>query len=362
LKMTLDPLHSVEIASQLFRDSNEWVSQVYHGIADSATAEVAKTCPNFGEPGWAPFCFLNGNPVFKAFDGFQYFIQNSVVSLHDFLHARGVEQAYGPSIILFTVFIRLILFPLNYKQLASTQMVQALNPKVQEIREKYADNRELQAQMTALLYQEAKTNPFAGCLPSLIQIPVFLALYRSFYNLASTNQLQEPFLWLPNLQGPVYGSRTTDWLTANWHDFTPSLGWHDTLAFFSIPVMLYVAQAISLKILSPPSDDPAVQKSQQILKYLPLMLAYFSLSVPAGLGIYWITNNLLSTATTLSIKAYFKANPVQFNDIQLDKLASQVQSAANGLSYPEWGYNSEEDMIAEAKANFRPSRSSIIPN
>lgn len=198
-------------------------------------------------------------------------------------------------------------------------------------------------------------------MPSLIQIPVFLALYRSFYNLASTSQLQEPFLWLPNLQGPVYGSRTTDWLTANWHDFTPSLGWHDTLEYLSIPILLYFAQALSLKILSPPSEDPAVQKSQQILKYLPLMLAYFSLSVPAGLGIYWVTNNLLSTVTTISIKQYFKKNPFKFEDIQLDALAGQAQLTTSGMYYPEWGYNSEEDMVAEAKRNFRPARSPIIP-
>lgn len=65
---------------------------------------------------------------------------------------------HGPSIILFTVFIRTVLFPLNYQQIASTQKTQALNPKVQEIREKYANNKDLQNQMTALLYQETKAN------------------------------------------------------------------------------------------------------------------------------------------------------------------------------------------------------------
>ena len=68
----------------------------------------------------------------------------------------GVKNAYGPSIILFTILIRILIFPLSYQQIASTQMTQALNPKVQEIKEKYADNKDLQNQMTALLYQETK--------------------------------------------------------------------------------------------------------------------------------------------------------------------------------------------------------------
>lgn len=67
-----------------------------------------------------------------------------------------MKNAYGPSIILFTILIRILIFPLSYQQIASTQMTQALNPKVQEIKEKYADNKDLQNQMTALLYQETK--------------------------------------------------------------------------------------------------------------------------------------------------------------------------------------------------------------
>lgn len=176
----------------------------------------------------------------------------------------GIENAYGPSIILFTFLVRSILFPLNYQQIASTQKTQALTPKLQEIREKYANNKDLQNQMTALLYQETKVNPLAGCLPALFQLPVFLALYRSFLSLAQQNKLDEPFLWLPDLQGPVFGARSTDWLFTNWHDGAPSLGWHDTLAYLSIPVLLYAAQAISLKVLTPPSDDPAVERTQVI--------------------------------------------------------------------------------------------------
>jgi YidC/Oxa1 family membrane protein insertase len=180
---------------------------------------------------------------------------------------------------MFTVFVRLVLFPLNYRQIASTQKTQALTPKVQEIKEKYGNNKELQNQLTALLYQESKVNPLAGCLPAIFQIPVFIALYRSFFNLAQQNKLEESFLWLPNLQGPVFGTRSTDWLFKDWHDMVPSLGWSDTLAYLSVPALLYIAQSISLAILSPPSDDPTIKRSQVHL--LPHFMA-IQLVMPVG--------------------------------------------------------------------------------
>lgn len=105
-----------------------------------------------------------------------------------------------------------------------------------------------------------------------------------------------------SLEGPLYGSqRGIGWLTQNWHDMTPSLGWHDTIAFLTIPVILVITQSFSQKLLSPPVDmsDPKAAQTAQILKYLPLMIGWFSLNVPSGLGIYWITNNLVSTAISL---------------------------------------------------------------
>ena len=115
------------------------------------------------------------------------------------------------------------------------------------------------------------------------------------------------------ISGPVFGGRSTEWLTNGWVDNVPSLGWEDTVAYLSIPVMLVIAQSVSLRILTPPSDDPAMQQSQRILKYLPLMIGYFSLSVPAGLGIYWVINNILSTVTT-GIALHLRDTNICFSD------------------------------------------------
>eukprot|EP01042_Synura_sphagnicola_P000454 gene454-481_t len=212
--------------------------------------------------------------------------------------------------------------------------------------------------MIALLYQETQVNPLAGCLPAIVQIPVFIALYRSFQNLAAQDRLSEAFLWLPDLEGPVYGTKSSAWLLGGWANGVPPLGWENTIAFASIPLLLILAQTVSLQVLSPPSDDPAVQRSQRILKFLPLMLGYFSLSVPAGLGVYWITNNVLSTVTTAGIKEYFKRNPSSVINVDLDKLAN---SRSGAYSNPAWGYTSPTQMVEEAKLNLKPARAPRIP-
>jgi YidC/Oxa1 family membrane protein insertase len=268
--MISDPVSFMDSTQALLHHSSLSHSMQFalQGLADSLaiTADPSSVpppvvCPGFGEPGWGPFCFLNGNPVFKAFDQFQAFVQNSVVSLHDLIASAGVENAYGLSIVLFTILVRILLFPVTYQQLASSQKTQALTPKIADIKAKYPD-KAMQSQLIALLYQESKVNPLAGCLPAILQIPVFLALYRSFQGLATTDTLEEPFLWIPSLAGPVYGTRSSDWIFKNWQDMTPNLGWHDTLAYLSIPIILILAQSLSLQLLSPKSEDPAVQRSQ----------------------------------------------------------------------------------------------------
>ena len=105
-------------------------------------------------------------------------------------------------------------------------------------------------QKVAEFYQSNDVNPLAGCLPALVQIPVFIGLYRAVLNLAKENKLDEPFLWLPNLEGPVYGADPTQgnaWLFQGWTDGVPPLGWEDTTAFL---VLLAATRAASLQILA----------------------------------------------------------------------------------------------------------------
>ena len=356
-RMLLDP-HSMQ---QMIHEIPTWAQFAAQGMADSAVVAVPDAAPDAASvtEGFSPMTILNKLNPFAAFDSFQQTIQESIQAFDRTLKGFGLKEAYGPSIILFTLLVRLCVLPLNFRQIKSTTSTAALQPKLKEIKEKFPDNKELQNQLSSMVFQEAKVNPLAGCFPALVQIPVFLSLYRSFLSLASEGQMDEPFLWVPNLVGPTFGTRSIDWLTKGWVDNVPPLGWHDTLAYLSLPIMLVIAQSISLKVLTPPSDDPAVQRTNAILKYLPLLLGYFALSVPAGLGVYWVTNNLLSTATTVSIKQYFKANPVALETINIDELANSQNSAYYN---PVWGYNSREQMYEEAKLHYKPPRVPRVPS
>ncbi|KAG8457121.1 hypothetical protein KFE25_012696 [Diacronema lutheri] len=239
----------------------------------------------------------------------------AITAIHDTLSAQGVTKPYGLSIILFTLIIKVVLFPLNFQQIKSTTQMQAIQPKVAAIRAKYPNAAQDASQANAVnteiaaLYQAENLNPLAGCLPSLAQIPVFIALYRALINLAKADLLEEPFLWIPSLEGPVKEQGMgLGWLT-EWVNGQPQFGWPDTLAYLSLPLILVLCQAASFSVLTPPTSDPNQQRTQDILKFLPLMIGFFSLSTPAGLVVYWVVNSILTTVQTLGIRALIGYTP-----------------------------------------------------
>ncbi len=244
---------------------------------------------------------------------FANIIEQAIDLIHVGLNKVGVEYSYGISIILFTFFIKALTLPLTNSQLESTTKMQKLTPLQQKIQAKYANDEQTKNQMLAQLFQAAQVNPLAGCLPAFAQIPIFISLYRALQNLIAENKLDEPFLWIPDLEGPVYMSPPTESL--NWiksiFSGNPDLGWDDTLAFLSLPLILFISQTISQKVLQPPKDPNRVQTEQEqisqgLVNNLPFIVAFFSLNVPAGLGIYWVCNNILTTIITVVVKEKFK--------------------------------------------------------
>jgi YidC/Oxa1 family membrane protein insertase len=95
-----------------------------------------------------------------------------------------------------------------------------LQPKIKEIQNKYASNPQVMNEKVAAIYSEEQVNPLAGCLPAIVQLPVFIGLYRAILELAKGDKLSEPFLFLPNLEGPTYGADPasgSDWILKNWY-------------------------------------------------------------------------------------------------------------------------------------------------
>merc|ERR1719276_708876 len=224
------------------------------------------------------------------------------------------ENAWGITIIAMTSLIKLATYPLTAQQLKGTNKMQALQPTIKDLQAKYQSNPEVMNQKIAEIYQQNEANPLAGCLPSLVQIPIFIGLYRAVLELAKLNKLDESFLFLPSLEGPIYGADPTQgsaWLFSNWVDGTPSLGWSDTVAFLVLPVFLVLSQFVSMELMQPKVEEgQEPPQGQAVLKFLPLMIGWFSLSVPAALSVYWVTNNIVTTATSLAIRSSMANQPV----------------------------------------------------
>ena len=222
------------------------------------------------------------------------------------LEALHVPYSYGFAIIILTVAVKVITLPLTKKQIESSTQLQLLQPRVKELQEEYKNDPETLQVETAKLYKRAQVNPLAGCLPVLVTLPVFIGLYRALSAAANEGLLAEGFFWIPSLSGPTAQAIKTgggvSWLVP-FVDGHPPIGWHDALCYLSLPVTLVASQFVSQQILSAgQSQDPSQKQTQAILKFLPLMLGWFSLTVPSGLSLYWITNNILSVGQTVLLK------------------------------------------------------------
>ena len=219
--------------------------------------------------------------------------------------------------------VRSLLLPLSVQQSKSAEYMKALKPYIKEIQEKFQDNDDQKNRAIGKLYEDAEQNPLSGCLVSLAQLPIFLGLYRGIRLLAQDGKLDEPFLWIPSLQGPVTAPnyRGLEWLTEGWSQvnglWTPQLGWETTLAFLVMPVVLVLGQKLTMTLLTPEQDDDSMsdedkeqaENAQRIIKFLPLLIGFFSLQVPAGLTVYWFTSNNFTLLQSLGVRAYYNANP-----------------------------------------------------
>ena len=199
----VDPTHFHEVSQQLtdaFSTLN--LADAVEATAD-ATTEVAKN-----DNGW--FGFLAG-PIESILIGIHFVLANLL----------GMSaNSWGVSIIILTALIKLLTFPLTKSQLESTSKMQAMQPAVKELQAKYQSNPEVMNQKIAEFYQANEINPLAGCIPSLVQIPVFIGLYRAVLNLAQEDKLNEAFLWIPSLEGPTYGAdpaTASDWILKGWY-------------------------------------------------------------------------------------------------------------------------------------------------
>ena len=191
---------------------------------------------------------------------------------------------FGVAIICLTLIVRLIMFPVAQKQFQSMAAMRKVQPKMKAIQDKWKDDKVRQQQEILKLYQEEKINPAAGCLPILLQIPVFYALYKVL--LVAVEMRHQPFiLWIKDLSAPDPLSPVN---LFGLLDFTPPA----LLAIGVLPIMVGFTQWLTMK-LNPQPMDPT---QAQIFAIMPWVLVIVMAPFAAGLQLYWMTNNLLTIA------------------------------------------------------------------
>jgi YidC/Oxa1 family membrane protein insertase len=215
------------------------------------------------------------------------------------------------------------------------QKIQPLQLKINKAYGKKEEEME-KAQKLQEMFTTAQVSPLAGCGPALVQIPVFLSLYRSLQNLIAEDKLNAGFLWVPSLEGPVTGSGGTDWLFSVFSG-NPTWGYLGTLQFLSLTLILYVCQTAAIKLNTPPRADPDApltpqeEQSKSVSDILPLFITFFSLSVPAGLSIYWIANSILTTGITLALKAQYKGVELP---PEVERLEEEIDRKISNIGKP----------------------------
>ncbi|NPV08976.1 MAG: YidC/Oxa1 family membrane protein insertase [Anaerolineae bacterium] len=206
------------------------------------------------------------------------------------LAAVGIPYAWGFAIVAFTLIIKLITLPLAIRQTESTKKMQELQPQLQALQKKYAGNKEKLAQEQMNLYREAGVNPMGGCLPSLIQLPVWIGLYQALISLANAGLLTGGFLWIPDLSFPNT-QVGTQWL---WPGGSAWAGWGHLAAYLVLPILTVVTQLVTQKLMSPPSSGQSQGAMNSAMMFMPFMFGFFALTFPSGLALYWVTNNVFT--------------------------------------------------------------------
>ena len=192
---------------------------------------------------------------------------------------------FGLAILAFTVFIRLVLYPLADKSYRSMAKMRALSPRLTKMREQYKDDRTKLNQEMMALYKQEKVNPAAGCLPILLQIPVFFALYKVLY--VSIEMRQAPFFgWIKDLSEI---DPTSIWNLFGLFPYSTS-AIPDFLNIGVWPILMGLSMFIQQR-LNPPPPDPIQAK---IFQWMPIFFTFLLAGFPAGLVIYWTWNNTLS--------------------------------------------------------------------
>ncbi|MGF7186441.1 YidC/Oxa1 family membrane protein insertase [Desulfitispora alkaliphila] len=203
------------------------------------------------------------------------FISNVLQFLFEITETIGIPS-YGLAIIMLTILIKLVLFPLTRKQMKSMKAMQRLQPEIKKLQDKYKNKPEKAQQEILALYKEEKVNPLAGCLPLIVQLPILFALFRA---LDTFEFGADPgFLWVPNLSNP-----------------------DPIILPLLVASTMFMQMFIQQKLTGANAAPEQAQMQKMFLYVMPIMLGFFARNFPAGLALYWMMFSIVGTIEQLII-------------------------------------------------------------
>jgi len=211
-------------------------------------------------------------PALPIWDQYVDFLQQVLDFLAVHLHSAGL------AVIVFTIIIKTLLLPLTVQSIRSSKAMQELQPKIKELQKKHGKDRQRLSQETMALYQAHRVNPMSGCLPMLIQMPIFFGVYRAIDNMSNGKVADVSTLW------------------------AGSFLWLDNLAtadpYKILPILAGVFQFVQTKMMRPTGQgkpsDPQQAMMNTMMNFMPLMVVFFGWSFASGPVIYWVTQSVYS--------------------------------------------------------------------
>lgn len=206
--------------------------------------------------------------------GFFSWIGRKMLEALEYLH--GMTHNWGWAILALTLILQVLLFPLTWKSLRAAGAMKKLQPEVAKLQQKYADDSQKLSAATMELYKTKGANPLGGCLPMVLQMPIFIALFNALRN-----------SW--ELHGAV------------WIFWIRDLSAKDP--YYVLPIVMGALMFLQSK-MNPPAGDPAQQK---VMMFMPLIFTFMFMNFPSGLVLYWLTNSLVSTVVQVTLKDRLEA-------------------------------------------------------
>lgn len=213
---------------------------------------------------------------------------------------------WGMAIILFTIVIKVILYPLTWKQTVSMRKMQELQPKMAALQKKYANDKQKLNQKMAELYSEEKANPYMGCLPIVIQLPILWIFYKT---LADFPYGSDAAVWFLG-----FNITTAYGFQLSWHLILPIVAGISSYIMSKVSMATNPTQPSKPGAKKEPAQATAEQTQKMMLYFMPIFMAYIVITLPSGLGFYIITMNIVSILQTVYINK---------------KLSAQKQKAAS---------------------------------